>query len=100
MVYYRVDQGSKNLVHTTFLDHDDRGDYHFDLVFADHGNLACVYEVTRYRQDSSYILIFDAVSGASWPRSHTPGDEKNLVKWREVYKKIKAENPGLKGHLR
>jgi hypothetical protein len=98
MVYYRVDQQGKELVHTTFLDHDDGGEYQFKVASADEGRLTCVYEVTRAKDNTYYLLIFDAGSGESWPRlrdDETDWKPGVMDKWRERYRRLKAENPDL-----
>lgn len=94
MVYYRVDMGTRELVPKTFLDHDDEGDYRFRVASADEGQLACVYEVNRASEDPSLLLMYDAQSGESWPRT---GRETGEVsdRWRERYGRLKAENPEL-----
>jgi hypothetical protein len=98
MIWYRVDQGTTELVHKTFLEHDDGGEYHFNAVFAEGGRLACVYEVARARVNSYYLLIYDAESGESWPRLRDDETEDMpgvLAKWRARYRRLKAANPGL-----
>ncbi len=97
-VYYRVDAGPRELVPSTFLDHDDGGEYEFRVVRADGGRLACVYEVTRASNNSFLLLIYDVETGKSWPR--TWAEEGGLfqeiaAKWHERYARLKAEHPGL-----
>jgi hypothetical protein len=98
LVFYRVDQRGKELVPTTFLEHDDGGEYQFNVVYADGGRLACVYEITRATLNSYYLLIFDAGSGESWPRlrdNETNSHPGVMDKWRDRYRRLKAENPDL-----
>ena len=79
-----------------FLDQRHGGEYEFRVAFADSGDLACVYEAHRYQRDSSYILLYDAASGESWPRrrgsSLDPAVER---KWRARYRRVCVSNPGL-----
>jgi hypothetical protein len=97
-VYYRVDQQGKEVVHRTFLESDDGGKYVFKAILADAGRLACIYETTRAKSNSSYLLMFDAASGESWPRL---GDDETedvpgvMEKWRERYRRLKTDNPEL-----
>jgi hypothetical protein len=97
MVYYCISRGNTEVVHQTFLDHDDRRDYRFNVAFADEGRLACVYEATRSKTNSYYLLIFDEASRESWPRLRD--DESRLGKvvdkWRQRYRRLRAENPDL-----
>jgi hypothetical protein len=98
MIYYRLDQWDKVLVPMTFLEPDDGGEYQFKVVFADGGRLACVYEKVLAKKYSSYLLIFDADSGESWPRLRDDETESHpgvMDKWRERYRRLKAENPEL-----
>jgi hypothetical protein len=98
MVYYRVDLRGKELVHRTFLEHDDGGEYQFKVAFADGGRLACVYEINRGKDCGYYLLMFDASTGESWPRLRE--DEADwmpevMEKWGKRYRRLKAENPEL-----
>jgi hypothetical protein len=98
MVYYRVDQRGEELVHTTFLEFDDGGEYQFKAAFADGGRLACVYEIARAKDNSYYLLIFDASNGESWPRlrdDETKSDPRVIKKWLQRHCRLKAENPEL-----
>jgi hypothetical protein len=98
MVYYRVDAGGREVIHTMFLDHDDKGEYVFRMVSADGGRLVCVYEVTRAADNDYLFLIYDARTGESWPRTWADegGDlEQAAAKWRERYRVLKAEHPEL-----
>jgi hypothetical protein len=98
LVYYRVESRSGELVRQTFLEHDDEGEYEFRSVTADGGRLACVYEVTRAANNFYFLLMYDAESRESWPRVRD--DETNqmpgvVAKWRERYRRLKAEHPEL-----
>jgi hypothetical protein len=96
MIRYRVD-GPRG-VPVTFTDHDDHGDYHFEVVFAEGGNLACVYEASRYKDNCNCILMYDRASGESWPRlryDETSTDPEVRRKWVERFRRVCAENPGL-----
>src|SRR5262249_16224163 len=98
MVYYRVESRSGVLVRQTFLDHDDEGEYEFRAVTADGGRLACVYEVTRAANNSYFLLLYDADSRPSWPPARD--DETKwmpgvVAKWRQRYRRLKAEHPDL-----
>jgi hypothetical protein len=98
MVYYRIDAGGREVVHPTFLEHDDQGEYEFRMVSADGGRLVCVYEVARAADNSFLVLIYDAATNESWPRAWA--DEGGLLiqvaaKWRERHRRLKAENPEL-----
>ena len=98
MVYYRIDAGSREVVHTTFLDHDDLGRYEFRLVQAERGWLTCVYEVTRATHNDKFLLMFDHRTGESWPRGSdnvTSQRSEELARWQERYRRIKAEHPDL-----
>jgi len=98
MVYYRVDAGEREVVHTMFLDHDDEGEYQFRMVSADRGRLVCVYEVSRAEKNPFLLLIYDSSKQESWPRkSLEEGGYWDVVaaKWLERYRRIKAENPEL-----
>lgn len=98
MVYYRVDCGQTELVHTTFLDHDDLGEYRFKVVFADNRRLACVYQVTHAKEHSGLFLMFDDASGESWPRlrdDETPDDPEVIEKWSARFRQLKNENPEI-----
>jgi hypothetical protein len=91
-VFYQIERGTTVLVPKTWLDCDDGSDYIFDTAFADRGQLSCVFEVTRARDESTYLLMFDAASGESWPDDRHP---EHLEKWRGRYERLKRENPGL-----
>jgi len=69
MVYYRIDAGGREVIHTTFLNHDDGDAYEFRMVSADERRLVCVYEVTRASEAWSFLLIYDATTQKSWPRT-------------------------------
>lgn len=97
MVYYRIDSGGSELVHTTLREHDDGKAYEFRVAITADGKLACVYETAR-ACSSYYLLIYDAESGESWPRVRE--DETRQMphvqtKWRERYRRLKAEFPEL-----
>jgi hypothetical protein len=98
MIYYRVDAGCREVVHTTFLEHDDKGQYEFQVVQADDGRLACVYEVTRAADSHYFLLMYDAESGESWPRlrdDETRQMPDVVAKWRERHRRLKAAHPEL-----
>jgi hypothetical protein len=98
MIYYRVDAGGQEVIYTTFLDHDDEGEYVFRMVSANGGRLVCVYEVTRAVHNYYLFLIYDAQTGESWPRTmHDEGGDLDqaAAKWRERYRMLKAEHPEL-----
>jgi hypothetical protein len=98
MVYYRIDADGREVTHTTFLDHDDKGEYEFRMVSAEGGRLVCVYEVSRYVKNSYMVLLYDEESGESWPRDRggylgAPPDKDK--KWRERFERIRREHPGF-----
>src|SRR5262245_63544624 len=70
LVHYRIDAGSREVVHTTLLDGDDGGEYEFRMVSADGGRLVCVYEVNRAADNSLLLLLYDATTQESWPRTY------------------------------
>jgi hypothetical protein len=98
MIYYQITQHGRTIVPQTFLEHDDHAEYQFKMVLAEGGRLACVYEDTRGRGDNCLFLMFDPASGESWPRlrddetTATPGV---LDRWRDRYRRLKAEHPVL-----
>lgn len=96
MVYYRVDVGGREVIHTTFLDHDDKGEYQFRVVSADGGRLVGVYEVSRAADNHYMMLMYDADSGESWPRvrdDETTGMPAVVAKWRERHGRLLAAHP-------
>jgi hypothetical protein len=98
LVYYRIDADGQEVIHTTFLDHDDNGEYAFRMVSADGGRLVCVYEVTRAANNVDFLLMFDATADESWPRTFTEEGgyiEYAAAKWRERHRRLKADNPEL-----
>lgn len=97
-VYYRVDEGGREVIQTTWLDHDDGSEYEFRMVSANGGRLVCVYEVARAADNDFLMLIYDAQRRESWPRARVeyggyPGEAS--AKWRERFRRLKAENPEL-----
>jgi hypothetical protein len=98
MIYYQIDRGWTEVVHTTFVEHDDGGLYEFRTVFAEQGALVCVYEINRAVKNSFLVFIFDFNCRKSWPRDR--GGEPGMrspedIVWRMQFQKLKAENPDL-----
>jgi hypothetical protein len=99
VVHYRVDAGARELVPTKVLGLDNRGDYRFEVVLADGGRLACVYEVTKARKNSFLLLMYDADSGECWPGDLNDDDASHepevVAKWKQRFQRLKAEHPDL-----
>jgi len=95
MVYYRVHRDGRELTHTTYLEGDDEGDYQFDVLLAEGGQLACVYEVNRSKRSSYMVIMYDATSGESWPRDahNWLHDAEMRQKWRKRFERIRQEHP-------
>jgi hypothetical protein len=97
-VYYCLDAGGQEVVKKTFLEHDDMGEYEFRMASADGGRLVCVYEVTGAAKNASLLLMFDAMTQESWPRTYGEAGgyfAQTAAKWRERYHRLKAANPEL-----
>jgi hypothetical protein len=90
MVFYRIDANGRELVPMTLMEHDDRGSYQFKVLLAEGGQLACVYEVSRGSNNGYMNILYDAVSGESWPR-----DSSNR-KWRERFERLQREHPSYR----
>ena len=98
IVYYRIDAGGREVVNTTFLDHDDLGVYEFRTARAEGGRLICVYEATRAVKNPYFFLIFDAETGESWPDAWGARGgtyRQALDRWRERAARIRAEHAEL-----
>lgn len=96
MVYYRMDAGGRELVPTTFREHDDNGSYEFRVVSADGGRLVGVYEASRAADNHSMLLMYDADSGESWPRvrdDETTQMPAVVAKWRERHRQLRVAHP-------
>jgi hypothetical protein len=95
MVYYRIDQNGTELVHTTFMNHDDGGEYQFKALIAERGQLVCVYEVSRGSKDEFMTILYDATSGESWPRDNANWYFYPEIKrkWRERFERVQREYP-------
>jgi hypothetical protein len=90
MVFYRIDANGRELAPMSFMEHDDRGSYQFKVLLAEGGQLACVYEVSRGSNNGYMTVLYDAVSGESWPR-----DSSNR-KWRERFERVRREHPSYR----
>jgi hypothetical protein len=96
LLYYRVDAGGTAIIPATFLRTGAEGGEEFRMASAEGGRLVCVYEVRRARERGLLFLIYDAAQQESWPHCWERGNYLDIVAtWRERYRKLKAENPGL-----
>jgi hypothetical protein len=97
-VVYRIDKNGAELVPTTITELDDGGDYRFNLLIADGGQLVCVHEVNRGNANSSLNILYDATTGESWPRDSTNYhfNPETKAKWRERFERVRREHPSFR----
>jgi hypothetical protein len=95
-IYYQIERKGNIAVPTTSLGLDFHYTYDIKVVFAEHNQLACVYDTKLWTK--GLYVIWDKSSGESWPRLRD--DEvsyRPLVqqKWQNRYTRLKLENPTL-----
>jgi len=86
-VYYEIAKFDSIIVPTTYIAIDRNYKFDMKIVFAEKGNLVCVYDTKLWTEN--VLFIFDKRSGESWPRLHYPDQ------WVERYARLKLENPNL-----
>jgi hypothetical protein len=101
-VHYRVRVNGETVVPTTSFDYvfELRASPKYHLVTA--ANRDVVGVVDAMRDEKEVLVLHDFTTGESWPYQprdvswNTPPDDPRRWKWVEPFKRLRAENPGLR----
>lgn len=100
-VYYRVEDGARTVVPTTYFGTQVEWRDELAAVYAEGGQLVGVVATTPAPPVAAQPLVIimqDFRSGENWPRERddeTPCGETIKARGRELYERLKRENPGL-----
>ena len=97
LYYYSVSHGPREVVPPSNMGEVCGQDARFEIVFADHGQLACVYTAEPVPFMGNAI-VFDLRTQQTWPyhayHNHA-GHEVPKERWLERFQKLVDENPGI-----
>lgn len=92
-IYYEVREADKVVTRKTFFETDDGNTRHtYTIISAEQQNLIGVLE------GSDLVIIQDFRTRETWPRlndNELSYDPAVKAKWRDTFKRLKAENPKL-----
>ncbi|MBI2807842.1 MAG: hypothetical protein HYX68_22905 [Planctomycetes bacterium] len=95
-VYYEILENREVIVPAMFLGSDRGQRFEFQVVFADNGRLACVWQANRAVKGVPWIIIYDNAVRESWPQVWWCEQRSSPREWEERYFLLQGENPSLR----